>query len=115
MMAETTPGQAEAATPEARQPSLPDRMARYGIWVAVVIRSLGDRRFVAGVVTAAIGAYALANLVKNNQARPVRRAAAWYTKAGASRELHRAEQALKPDKANAKTFPADHEQATQRR
>jgi hypothetical protein len=80
------------------QPGLPDRMVRYGIWVVVGMRMLGDRRFQAGVITAAVGAYALASLVKNNQARPVRRAAAWYTKAGASRELHRAEQALKPDK-----------------
>ena len=80
------------------QPGLPDRMVRYGIWFAVAMRMLDDRRFQASVITGAIGVYALFNLAKNNQARPVRRAAAWYTKAGASRELHRAEQALTPDK-----------------
>jgi len=43
-------------------------------------------------------AYALGSLIKNNQARPVRRAAHWYTSLGASKQLHRARQALEPGK-----------------
>jgi hypothetical protein len=39
---------------------------------------------------------ALAEVIKNNQARPARRAAAWYTRLGASQELARARQALEP-------------------
>lgn len=75
MTAETAPGQAGAT---ARQPGLPDRMVRYGIWLAVVTRGLGDRRIQANVITGIIGAYALASVIKNNQARPVRRAIHWY-------------------------------------
>ncbi len=73
-------------------------MVRYGIWLAVVTRILGDRRFQATVITGVIGAYALASLIKNNQARPVRRAAAWYERIGGSKELHRAQRALEPGK-----------------
>ena len=69
-------------------------MVKYGIWLAVVTRSLGDRRFQAGVITRVIGAYALGSLIKNNQVRPVRRAAHWYTSLGARRKRHRARQAL---------------------
>jgi len=109
MTAETAPGQAGGTTGgpagsgparQARPPSLPDRMVRYGIWLAVVTRSLGDRRFQASVITRAIGAYALASLIKNNEARPVRRAAAWYERLGdvrGSGTLHRAPDAPKPD------------------
>jgi hypothetical protein len=57
-------------------------MVRYGILLAVVTHILGDRRFQATVITGAFGAYALASLIKNNQARPVRRAAAWYRRFG---------------------------------
>jgi alpha-D-ribose 1-methylphosphonate 5-triphosphate diphosphatase PhnM len=54
-------------------------MARYGVWVAVLGHIvLHDRRFQASVITGVIGAYALGSVTKNNQARPVRRAIAWY-------------------------------------
>ena len=110
MTAETAPGQARATTGgpagsgperEARPPGFPDRVARYGILVAVVTRSLGDRRFQASVITRAIGAYALASLIKNNEARPVRRAAAWYERLGDLRDIQklpRAPRAPKPDR-----------------
>lgn len=55
------------------------KMVRYGILVAAVqYLLLHDRRFHVAVITGAIGAVALAGLIKNNQARPVRRAASWY-------------------------------------
>jgi hypothetical protein len=98
MTAETALGQA-GVTREARQPRLPDRMVRDGIWLAVVTRSLGDRRFQASVITRAIGMYALASVVKNNQARPMRRAVHWYNMKGQvhnMKVLHRARQAVKP-------------------
>ena len=110
MTAETTPGQAGAMTgspagsgpaQEARPPSLPDRMVRYGIWLAVVTRILGDRRFQVSVITGAIGMYALASLIKNNQARPVRRAIHWYNMEGQIQNAkvpHQARQAVKPDR-----------------
>ena len=84
MTTETAPGLAEVmpggpAKPGPARPSLPDRMARYGIWVAVITHIvLHDRRFHATVITGVIGAYALGSVTKNNQARPVRRAIAWY-------------------------------------
>jgi hypothetical protein len=53
-------------------------MVRNGVWLAVIIRLLGDRRFQASVITGAIGMYALASAFKNNQARPLRRAVHWY-------------------------------------
>ena len=86
---------------EARRPGLPDRVVRYGIWLAVVTRSLCDRRFQASVITGVIGAYALASLIKNNQARPVRRAIHWYSMEGQIRDAkgpHHARQAVQPDK-----------------
>ena len=110
MTAETTPGQAGAMTGgpagpgparEAQPPSLPDRMVRYGIWLAVVTRCLGDRRFQVSVITGAIGTYALASLIKNNQARPVRRAIHWYNMEGQIQNAkvpHPARQAVKPDR-----------------
>jgi hypothetical protein len=64
------------------------------IWLAVLTRLLGDRRFQGSVITGVIGAYALTNLIKNNQARPVRRVGAWYMKAGDAREPHQAGRAL---------------------
>ena len=73
-------------------------------------RSLGDRRFQANVITRIIGAYALASVIKNNQARPVRRAIHWYTSLGASKKLDRARQALVP--ANTRTCRVDHGVAT---
>ena len=84
MTAKTEPGQAGApaggpAEPGPARAGLPDRMARYGVWVAVLGHIvLHDRRFQASVITRAIGAYALGSVTKNNQARPVRRAVAWY-------------------------------------
>ena len=84
MTAKTAPGLAGVvpggpAEPGPARPSFPDRMARYGIWVAVITHIvLHDRRFHATVITGVIGAYALGNVTKNNQARPVRRAVAWY-------------------------------------
>ena len=88
-------------TREARQSSLPDRVVRYGILLAVAARSLGGRRFQASVITGAIGVYALASVIKNNQARPVRRAIHWYSMEGQTRdakELHPARQAVQPGK-----------------
>ena len=108
MTAETAPGQAGAtrgglAGPEpAREPRPPGRLdgvVKYGVWLAVVTRILGDRRFLATVITGAIGAYALASMLKNNQARPVRRVAHWYTVRGEVRNLEvrrRARRAAKP-------------------
>jgi hypothetical protein len=55
-------------------------------------------RFQATVITGVFGAYALASLIKNNSARPVRRAADWYMKLGVSEEAHRARRALGPGK-----------------
>jgi hypothetical protein len=95
----TPGGPAESGSArQAGRPSPPGRMVKYGIWLAVVTRALGDRRFQAGVITRAIGAYALVSLIKNNQARPVRRAAHWYTGLGASKKLDRARQAPEPGK-----------------
>ena len=62
-------------------------MVRYGTWLAVVTRSLGDRRFQANVIARIIRAYALASLIKNNRARPVRRAAHWYNMKGQVRGM----------------------------
>jgi hypothetical protein len=84
MTAKSAPGQAGApaggsAEPGPARAGLPERMARYGVWVAVLGHIvLHDRRFQASVITRAIGAYALGSVTKNNQARPVRRAVAWY-------------------------------------
>jgi hypothetical protein len=84
MTAKTEPGQAGApaggpAEPGPARAGLPERMARYGVWVAVLGHIvLHDRRFQASVITRAIGAYALGSVTKNNQTRPVRRAVAWY-------------------------------------
>ena len=108
MTAETAPGQA-GATPggpaepgPTRQPGLSDRMARYGVRLAVMTHILlHDRRFHAAVVTGTIGAYALASVTKNNQARPVRRAVQWYNVQGQVHDmkvLPRGRRALKPDK-----------------
>ena len=88
MTAETASGQAgvtrgpagPGAAGKGQPPSLSDRTARYGIWLAVAARCLGDRRFQASVIAGAIGTYALANLIKNNQARPMRRAVRWYNR-----------------------------------
>jgi len=105
MTVETAPGQAWGtpgglAEPGPARPSLPDRMARDGIWLAVITHILlHDRRFHATVITGVIGTYALASVIKNNQARPVRRAVAWYNVRGevhGMEVLHRGRRALKP-------------------
>ena len=97
--AETVSSRAE---PGPVRPSLPDRMVRYGTWIAVLAHVvLHDRRFQASVITGVIGAYALGKVTKDNQARPLRRATAWYRVQGQVHEpevLHRAERALKPGK-----------------
>ncbi|HEU5386150.1 MAG TPA: hypothetical protein VFV73_09645 [Streptosporangiaceae bacterium] len=110
MTAETAPGQARAMTAgpagpeptrEARPPGLPDRVVRYGIWLAVAARCLGDRRFQASVITGAIGVHALFSVIKNNQARPVRRAIHWYNVEGQihdAKVLHHERPAVKPGK-----------------
>jgi hypothetical protein len=67
----------------------------------VVTRSLGDRRLLVSIITGAIVVYALANVIKNNQARPVRRAIHWYNVEGQienAEARHHARQAVKPDK-----------------
>ena len=79
MTAETTPRRVRARGDR-------PRMVRYWIMLATVTRVLRDRRFQERVITAAIGAVALAQLGRDNQARPVRRAAGWYTKLGVSEE-----------------------------
>jgi hypothetical protein len=90
------------AEPGPARPSLPDRMARYGIWVAVIMHILlRDRRFHATVSTGVIGAYALGRVTKHNQPRPVRRAVAWYnvqTQAHDVKVLRRGRRALRSDR-----------------
>ena len=107
MTAETAPGQAWGTPggldePGPAQPGFPDRMARYGIWLAVIAHILlHDRRFQATVITGVIGTYALASVIKNNQAQPVRRVVAWYNVRGEVHDmqvLHRGRRALKPGK-----------------
>jgi hypothetical protein len=71
--------------PERGQETRP-RMVRYWIMLATVSHVLRDRRFQARMITGAIGAVALAQLGRDNQARPVRRAASWYSKLGVSEE-----------------------------
>jgi hypothetical protein len=61
-------------------------MVRYWIMLATASHVLGDRRFQAKVITGVIGVVALAQLGRDNQARPVRRAASWYSKLGVSEE-----------------------------
>jgi hypothetical protein len=57
------------------------QMVRHGIVLAAGLHILlHDRRFHAAAITGAIGAVALAELLRHNEARPVRRAASWYWK-----------------------------------
>ena len=73
---------AETAPQPERQVRAQDdspKAVRYWIVLAAVqYLLLHDRRFHVAVITGAIGAVALAGLIKNNQARPVRRTATWY-------------------------------------
>jgi hypothetical protein len=107
MTAETSPGQARAARGPAepgaagkgQPPGFPDRMVRYGIWIAVAARCLGDRRVQAGVITGAIGTYALASVLKNNQAQPMRRMVRWYNRRSRlhnAKMLHGAQRPVQP-------------------
>ena len=105
MTAQAAPGLAGVvaggpAGPGPARPGLVDRVARYGIWVAVIMHIvLRDRRFHATVITGVIGAYALGSVAKNNQARPVRRAIAWYDVQSQARDvkvLRRGRRALRP-------------------
>ena len=106
MTAETAPGQAgatpgdpaEAAPAQTGLAQRMDGMVRYGVWAAVAMRCLVDRRFVASVITGALGVYALFSLIKNNQARPMRRAVHWYNVQGEVHDikvLHEARRAVK--------------------
>lgn len=75
------------------------QIIRYGIVLAALAHILlRDRRFHVAVITGAIGAVALAGLIKNNQARPVRRATSWYKELGGSQKVARAGQALEAGK-----------------
>jgi hypothetical protein len=71
-------------------------MVRHRIRLAVVSYILRDRRFQEKVITAVIAAVALAELGRNNEARPVRRMVTWYKRLGVSQELTRARRALEP-------------------
>ena len=95
MTAETAPPRVRQARPE----GLRQRMVRYRILFAVVTHILRDRRFQEKVIMCAIGAVALAELGRDNEARPVRRIAARYKSIGAGPELSRARQALEPGKS----------------
>jgi hypothetical protein len=75
-------------------------MIRYGIWLVIAARGLGDHRFLTSVITRVLGAYALVSVIKNNEARPMRRTVGWYLRTGDPhhiKTLHQAQQALKPD------------------
>jgi len=64
--------------------------------LATVRHILQDRRFQETVIVDAIGVVALARVGRDNQARPVRRAASWYKRHGVSHELARVREALEP-------------------
>ena len=91
-----------------RTQSIRQRMVGRWIMLATVTEVLRDRRFQEKAITVVIGAVALAQLGRDNQARPVRRAAGWYKKLGVSQELARVhdavgdalEDALKPGKSS---------------
>ena len=86
MTAETAPQPDQQAHAQGTD----EQKARYGVLLMALAHVLlRDRRFHVTVITGAIGAVALADLLKNNQARPVRRAASWYRRLGASQELAR--------------------------
>jgi len=85
MTAETAPQPERQVRAQGDSP----KVVRYGIlFAAVQYLLLHDRRFHVAVITGAIGAVALAELIKNNQTRPVRRTASWYWEA-ANREQGR--------------------------
>lgn len=69
---------APGLTRRQRVPQQVDRWTRYGIWLVVGANMMGQRRLHVSVITGVVGAWAAASLLKNNQARPVRRAITWY-------------------------------------
>jgi hypothetical protein len=70
-------------------------MVGWGIVLAAVpYMLLRDHRFQVAVITGALGTAALASLLKNNESRPVRRAASWYWEAAARKELAHASKEL---------------------
>jgi hypothetical protein len=77
--------------PQPERQARAQRMVGWGIVLAAVPYTLlRDHRFHVAAITGILGAWALASLIKNNEARPVRRAASWYWKAGSgSRKLAR--------------------------
>jgi hypothetical protein len=73
-------------------------MVRYWIVLATVRHILQDRRFQETVIVGAIGMVALAQVGRDNQARPVRRAASGSKTHGVRHELARVREALEPGK-----------------
>ena len=89
---------AETTRRPVRKESFRQRMVRYWIMLATVTHVLRDRRFQSRAITVAIGAVALAQLGRDNQARPLRRAAGWYSMHGVREELARVAETLDLDR-----------------
>jgi hypothetical protein len=87
---------AETTRRPVRKETFRQRMVRYWIMLATVTHVLRDRRFQSKAITVAIGAVALAQLGRDNQARPLRRATGWYSKLGVTQELARVFEDLEP-------------------
>jgi len=85
---------AETTRRPVRTPGFRQRMVSRWIMLATVTEVLRDRRFQEKAITVVIGAVALAQLGRDNQARPLRRATSWYSKLGVSQELARVHDAL---------------------
>jgi hypothetical protein len=98
MTAETAPQPERQVHPQGAY----QQIVTYGIVLAAVVHIvLHDRRFQVAVITGAIGTYALASVIKNNEARPVRRAFHWYAKFGASKRLARRHRQARQELARA--------------
>ena len=91
MTAETAPSRVR----QARRDGFGERMTRRWVLLAVAMHIMRDRRFQEKVITGAIAAVALAQLGRDNKARPVLRVISRYSSFG-NRELARARQALEP-------------------
>jgi hypothetical protein len=89
---------AETTRQPVRKETFRQRMVRYWIMLATATHVLRDRRFQSKAITVAIGAVALAQLGRDNQARPLRRASAWYSKLGVREELARVAETLELDR-----------------
>ena len=89
---------AETTRRPVRKETFRQRIVRYWIMLATVTHVLRDRRFQSKVITVAIGAVALAQLGRDNQARPLRRAASWYSMVGVRQELGRVAETLELDR-----------------